>query len=323
MTFLRNHWYVGALARDIGRQPLQSWILGEPVVLFRKLDGEPVALRDRCPHRHAPLSLGKLIDDRIQCGYHGMQFDCTGACTLVPGETAIPSTLRVERFGAVEKHGFVWIWMGDPAGADESLLPQWPWCDRPGFETYRGGCQIDAPFQMIIDNLMDLTHVHFVHRILGAGNLVHESEPMEAWQDNNHVYFRRNMKKGTVGAYVEVGGHYLPPSVVITSAVPRLEGSPDIEPGAMSQVLHCLTPKDEEHTQYFVMKCWNITTRQHEIAAMHHQNEVTVAEDKQIIEAQWKIKRAFDSGSEEKLIRADKAAVLCRRLHARLIGAES
>ena len=320
--FLRNRWYVGALARDVGRKPAQSWILGEPVVLFRKLDGNPVALSDRCPHRHAPLSLGKLIDDTIQCGYHGMRFDCTGACTAIPGETAVPAALRVERFGVVEKHGFLWVWMGDPVKADESLVPQWPWCEQPGFETYRGAFQIDAPFQMIIDNLMDLTHVHFVHRILGVGNLVHESEPMQTWQDNDCVYFRRNLRKESDALYVEVGGQYLPPSIVVTSSVPRLEASSQIQPGPVSQVLHCLTPKDAEHTQYFVMKCWNITTRQHEIAAMRYQNEVTVAEDKEMIEAQWKVKRAFIRDPDEKLIRADRAAVMCRRLHAKLMSAE-
>jgi phenylpropionate dioxygenase-like ring-hydroxylating dioxygenase large terminal subunit len=324
--FLRNHWYVGALARDLGREPLQSWMLGEPVVLFRKQNGEPVALRDRCPHRHAPLSMGKLIGDEIQCRYHGMQFDGAGLCTRIPGEVAIPAALRVASFPVMERYGLVWVWMGTGTPADEARLPEWPWHDQAGFLSYFGGFEIEVPFQMIIDNLMDLTHVHFVHRILGAGNLIHESEPMEVRQQDDRVFFRREMKKGQAeeeGAYFEVAGRYLPPSVVVTSAVPRLAGSPEIQPGPVSQVLHCLTPRDESRTRYFVLKCWNVLTRPHEVTAMNYQNDVTIAEDKEIIEAQWRIKQAFDQRDEEMLIRADRAAVLSRRLHEKLLRHES
>ncbi len=93
--FLRNHWYVAASASDIGRKPLGRIILGEPVVFFRGEDGKPVALEDRCPHRRLPLSMGKLVDgDILQCGYHGLRFDRTGACVRVPGQDMIPPTAR-------------------------------------------------------------------------------------------------------------------------------------------------------------------------------------------------------------------------------------
>jgi vanillate O-demethylase monooxygenase subunit len=298
-------------------------MLGQPVVLFRKRNGDAVAMSDRCPHRHAPLSLGNLVGDEIQCRYHGMQFDCSGACTLVPGETSVPAAMRVAVFRVVEKYGLLWVWIGNAHEADESLLPEWAWCERPGFETYRGVFQIEAPFQMIVDNLMDLTHVHFVHRILGVGNLIHESEPMEVWEERERVFFRRKLNKEAAGdQYVEIGGQYLPPSVVITSGVPKRVGSTDMQPGPVSQVLHCLTPRDAASTRYFVMKCWNVTTREHEITAMHHQNEVTAGEDKVIIEAQWKTKTAFSATDGEKLIRADRAAIMCRRLFAKLLSGE-
>ena len=83
--FLRNYWYVAAYDREITRRPLGRIILGEPIVFYRLEDGTPVALEDRCAHRHLPLSMGKLVGDTLQCHYHGLRYDKTGACVRVPG----------------------------------------------------------------------------------------------------------------------------------------------------------------------------------------------------------------------------------------------
>ena len=94
--FLRNFWYVAAYYHEIGRKPLGRTVLGEPVVLFRKEDGTAVALEDRCVHRHLPLSMGRLVGDTLQCHYHGLRYDRTGACVLVPGQDTIPPGARVK-----------------------------------------------------------------------------------------------------------------------------------------------------------------------------------------------------------------------------------
>src|SRR5215831_15600924 len=88
--FLRNYWYVAASDEEVGRKPLRRLILNEPVALFRLEDGTPVAFEDRCAHRHLPLSMGKLVGDRLQCHYHGLQYDRTGACVRIPGQELIP-----------------------------------------------------------------------------------------------------------------------------------------------------------------------------------------------------------------------------------------
>jgi vanillate O-demethylase monooxygenase subunit len=323
--FVKNAWYVAALARDVDRKPVQSRLLGDAVVLFRKQTGEPVALRDRCPHRHAPLSLGTLIGDDIQCRYHGFQFDCGGACTAIPGEKTIPAAISVDTFPVVERHGFVWVWMGVAAAADAAKVPQWPWGERADFMSYHADLLVHAPVQMLIDNLMDLTHVHFVHKILGANNLVHESEPMQTWEKDDEVFFRRDLKRPdttATGAYTEIGGRYFAPSVVVTSGVPKRVGSEDIQPGPVSQVLHCLTPVDERTTRYFAVKSWNAFTQPHQAAAVHHQIDVTLAEDKEIIEAQFASKQAAPEQQREKLIRADRAAVMARRVYERVLERE-
>src|SRR5882757_10028136 len=148
--YIRNRWYAAALSRDISRKPVQAWLLDEPMVLFRKQTNEVSALRDRCPHRHAPLSLGTVIGDEIQCRYHGFQFDSSGRCTKIPGEKTIPSAVRVLPLPAVESLGFVWVWPGDPAQADQALLPGFPWLDAPGFLSYHVARVFEAPFQLIV-----------------------------------------------------------------------------------------------------------------------------------------------------------------------------
>jgi vanillate O-demethylase monooxygenase subunit len=316
---VRNRWYAAMLSRDVARTPKQTWVLGVPIVLYRQLSNEVVALRDVCPHRHAPLSLGTVVGDEIRCRYHGFQFDSTGRCTKIPSETVIPGAIRAQPIQTVEALGFVWVWPGDPARADRNLLLTFPWFEEPGFVSYHVGMVVEAPLQLIVDNLMDLTHVHFVHSILGATNLVHESEPMQAWEVRDHVLYRRALKQRKPGLdqYTEIGGEFIPPSLVITSSVPKREGSDEIQPGAMAQALHCLTPRTAHTTTYLALRCWNVLTQPHEIAAIQHQTDVTLAEDKAIIEAQFRNRSS--ASEEERLIKSDLAAVMARRVYERLL----
>jgi phenylpropionate dioxygenase-like ring-hydroxylating dioxygenase large terminal subunit len=321
--FIRNQWYAAMLSRDVGRAPKQAWVLDTPIVLFRKQSNELVALRDVCPHRHAPLSLGKLIGDEIQCHYHGFQFDSTGRCTKIPSEKVIPSAIRAQPIPTAEALGFVWVWAGDTTRADPALIFKFPWFAEPGFVSYHVGLVVEAPLQLLIDNLMDLTHVHFVHSILGAENLVHESEAMQTWESGGHVLYRRAMTQHKLGpdTYPEIGGEFIPPSLVITRSVPKREGSDAIQPGPVVQALHCLTPRNARSTTYLALRCWNVLTAAHEIAAIQHQTDVTLAEDKAMIEAQNQ--NRCSASAEEKLIRSDQAAVMARRLYDRVLQAEA
>ena len=90
--------------------------------MYRDSGGRVAALSDLCPHRFVPLSLGKLVDDVVQCGYHGLCFDQTGRCVKVPGQTRIPAAARVCVYPIVERYDFIWIWLGDPALADATFL---------------------------------------------------------------------------------------------------------------------------------------------------------------------------------------------------------
>src|ERR1700746_207993 len=129
-SYVRNRWYVAMLSRELGRTPKQTWVLDVPIVLFRKASNEVVALRDVCPHRHAPLSLGTVVGDEIQCRYHGFQFDSAGRCTKIPSERTIPTAIRAEPIVVREALGFVWVWGGESSRADPNLLVSFPWLDK-------------------------------------------------------------------------------------------------------------------------------------------------------------------------------------------------
>ena len=118
--YVRNAWYPAAWSRAISRELTTRRILGQPVVLFRTGTGAVAALEDACPHRLAPLSMGRLKGDTIECGYHGMTFDCRGECVRIPGQEVIPRNARVRSYPMVENMGLAWIWMGDPAAADRT-----------------------------------------------------------------------------------------------------------------------------------------------------------------------------------------------------------
>ena len=163
--FLRNTWYAAAWDHEVGETPLARMFLNEPVVLFRREDGTAVALEDRCCHRSAPLSMGKVVGENIRCGYHGLEFDAAGACVRIPGQSAIPPGARVKSYPVVEKYRWIWIWMGDPALADPALLPDWWWMDHPDWRTVKGDppFHLQCDYRLVTDNLLDLSHLSFVH----------------------------------------------------------------------------------------------------------------------------------------------------------------
>lgn len=177
MTFLRNTWYVAAWAEQLQPGQLVSRrILGEPIVIYRKADGGLAALADACPHRFAPLSEGKLLEgDRLQCPYHGLQYGTDGRCVHNPhGNGRIVSSMRVKPYHVEEKHTIAWIWMGDRE-PDPSLIPDFSILDTsaPNVTSKRDWLRMEANYLLITENLLDLSHVSFLHEgILGNEDTV-------------------------------------------------------------------------------------------------------------------------------------------------------
>ena len=162
--YLRNCWYVAAWASEVHRlHMMRRVMLGEPVVLYRKSDGAAVALEDRCIHRHAPLSHGRMKGDNIECAYHGLVFDPDGQCVHIPSQDSIPPTACVKSYPVAERHQWIWIWMGDPARADEALIPDFHWMDDPDYGWRGETLHVKGNYLLVIENLMDLTHLPALH----------------------------------------------------------------------------------------------------------------------------------------------------------------
>src|SRR3954454_77929 len=160
-----NAWYAAAWDHEVNRkQILARTIGGRPMALYRTEAGRPVALADACWHRLAPLSMGTLVGaDEIQCPYHGLRYTPAGRCTRLPAQETLNPSASVPSFPAVEQHRYVWVWPGDATLADPSTIPAMHQMDDPGWAG--DGLTIEAPcnYQLILDNLMDLTHEEFVH----------------------------------------------------------------------------------------------------------------------------------------------------------------
>jgi phenylpropionate dioxygenase-like ring-hydroxylating dioxygenase large terminal subunit len=173
--FLRNAWYVAAWKHELDKGFVARTIMNEPLVIFRDQDGRAGALEDRCCHRGAPLSEGKLVEAGLQCGYHGLVFDVHGKCVEIPGQDNIPQAAKTRAYKVVEKQDFVWIWMGDAARADESLIIDFPYHDQPDkWPSRKSVMDIKCNYMMMVDNLMDLTHLAYVHtKTIGGSPAAH------------------------------------------------------------------------------------------------------------------------------------------------------
>ena len=169
--FVRNAWYVIAARDEFDRTLKQRWVLGEPLCFFEAADGQCVVLDDRCAHRRYPLSCSNLQDDdTIQCKYHGFTYGSDGRCVLVPGG-GDPRGIGVRKYPAVQRGPFVWIWTGsDPDNADETLIP-WPsdQLDQTEGQFATGYYYNKGNYCLVLENLLDLTHLQFLHGIGGLG----------------------------------------------------------------------------------------------------------------------------------------------------------
>lgn len=165
MAYLKNAWYVAAWDEEIQPDALFSRrLLDEPLVFFRDASGQVSALADRCPHRFAPLSKGVLCAGAVRCPYHGLEFDGDGQCTRNPhGNGAIPKAAVVRAYPVVEKHSVIWIWMGDPAQADEALIPDFACMDRQRFYVAKRYLHARANYVLESDNILDLSHIQYLH----------------------------------------------------------------------------------------------------------------------------------------------------------------
>lgn len=161
-NYPRNMWWCAAHRDEVTETPMARWFLEKPVVLYRRSDGTPVALDNRCPHRWAPLSEGKVVEDQIVCPYHGLAFGADGVCTRVPTQDRVPKSARVQSYPLRESGAFVWIWMGDPDAIDRDPVDMSYTID-PDWSFVTGYMEVETNWVLIRENVLDLTHIAFLH----------------------------------------------------------------------------------------------------------------------------------------------------------------
>lgn len=332
-AFLRNCWYVAAQSDEIGRAPLSRLMLNEPVVMYRKVDGTAVALEDRCCHRRAPLHRGKLSGDAIECGYHGFTFDGTGACIRIPGQDRIPQGLGVKAYPLVEKHGYLWIWMGERGAANPALIPDFHRGDDPGWAVVRSRLTIAAHYLLVVENLIDLSHVGFVHaKTIGTDDTRSE---LKFERGENVVRVVRaatevvtaphNLKQGMAERSVLAKTiTFLPPCHVIidirtTEVAP--EKSTPLSLGIT--VLNACTPETERSTHYFWTSARDYQRDEKQVDAMLRKITIDAFdEDKVILEAQQKCIE-LDPEAPTVNVHGDWGGVQARRLVTQLLEREN
>jgi len=262
--FVKNAWYVAGWSRDFGEALTRVTITGEALVFYRTRAGEIVALEDRCPHRLLPLSMGKRIGDDIQCGYHGMTFGPDGKCVRIPGQTNRPASAYVTAHPVEERHGIVWVWMGDPEKADRNAIFDMDEFSSPDWQVHLGDkLHLGANYLNVAENLVDPAHVTFVHPTTlgspaGANVPVHvstEGEAIVAWR-----WIRDAEPIGFFKAFGGFTGHvdrwhyyylHMPSVAVIDFGSAPTEwnlAEEDRQKGVRIFALHLLTPVDEHTT---------------------------------------------------------------------------
>ena len=303
--FIRNAWYIAAWGDELGEKPLARRILNEPVVLFRDKAGKAAAIADRCCHRGTPLSLGDVVDAGLQCGYHGMVFDGAGKCVHIPGQDKIPDKAFVPSYPVVERDQFLWIWMGEAAKADPARIVDVPWHRDTDHWGHRHAVMpIKGSYLLMVDNLMDLTHLGYVHkRTVGGNPSQHVDAKMETVPTQRGLRFTRWMLNSPPPpTYVKAYGfkgrvdrwqvfEWVAPSNILQWTGAKEAGTGayegNTEGGFQFKVFHGLTPETATSCHYYFATAnhWD-PTNDAASDLFFRESRATFLEDKAVVEAQ-------------------------------------
>ena len=342
MDALQNTWYPAAWSEDVGTQLLKRTLLNESIVFFRTRDRTPVALANMCPHRFAPLHLGKVIDDTVQCGYHGLRFNASGNCVFNPdGDGITPSAAKVRSYPLHERYGLLWIWMGDPVLADSTILPVYPFMEnRDRYHPVTGYLHVKTSYRFMIDNLMDVAHVLILHHdmlacpglALTKTKLVREGAGIWAnrlaTNTTPPVIFDM-MWRRTRGDYTSAMDHWAEsrwdaPSLISQNTGVALTGTPR-EAGLETKNCHFATPETDKSTHYFWAICRNfdLDNKEFDEEILAGTQYAFVEQDEPMVEALQELvgDREFWS-MKPALLQGDIGTVEVRRALDRLIEQE-
>ncbi len=310
------------------------------MVFYRKGDGTPVALADRCVHRRYPLSLSHLVDDTIVCGYHGFTYDDCGSCVAAPGQKRIPRTARIPAYTIAEQDSLIWIWIGDADKADTARIPRAPWLDSDRYTTVRGMEPLAARYELLVDNLMDLSHETYLHGgYIGTPEVAETPITTEVDEDAGVIYVSRHMAdaacpsfysrstglEGRITRWQDI--EYHPPCLYLlhsriapVGSVPPEDG-PD-EEAFHVEVVYAITPETEHSTHDFWMVARDFALEDQEVSNFLAENNRTVVlQDVEALNVLEQVVEGEKENYQELSINIDTGGLAARRLLKKLIAA--
>ena len=333
----RNQWYMVAWGSEVTDQPLGRTLLDTPLVIYRNTEGRAIVLDGRCPHRRFPLAKGWVENGNIVCPYHGFAFNGEGQCVHVPSQSRPVDTQRTVAFPVREIWNWIWVWMGDPALADDKSLPplNLVHADEPGWTFAHGGLRtIKARYMLLHDNLFDLSHISYLHRKTvgspGVAKAKVKSEEFEWGLDIHREVKADSMGESLLGKALNVNGlidrfmpqQYFAPCLHVTGSAFHSAEDGGVDPGYLFgsfRVIHIIVPETAHSTHYFWAFTRTFRHQETEITDLLRRNiVVTLDED---VEASEDIEELLKipGGPIEISSPSDIVAAKGRRIMKRLI----
>ncbi len=334
-VFLKNAWYPAAWVEEVTSAPHVRTILDTPIVFFLTSNGDAVAIADTCPHRFAPLHMGKVEEDVIVCPYHGLRFASNGRCVHNP-HGGISSTLKVASYPLQNRHGLYWIWMG-VEGPDFDALPNLSEFEEEALVWVHGTINVAAHYQLVIDNLLDLSHVEFMHPFLGMpgasqrtryeakveGSLVHSNSYLD--DEPTSPLIRMLWPDAPDRSRFESKMRWAPPAnLALQMRVAAVDGDLN-DPILRMPTIHLLTPVSTVETRYFWAAARNVALEDEALSEMMRSGTETAfqTEDEPMIAAvQARMAALGLRVGDEAYLKTDAGAVQARRVLAGLLMAE-
>jgi len=334
---VRNCWYVAGLSSEISRDIVSRRFLGVDVALYRTLAGEPVAVRNRCPHRSFPLAKGRLEGDVLVCGYHGMQFDPSGRCVNMPSMPIVPANANVRSFPVVERAPIVWIWMGNPDLADESKIPDTSWLSDPAWQSVGGTFPMNSDYVAMHENLLDQTHFPFLHPGT-VGTPEYARSKLDVRQEGNVVIIDRKLKNSPPP------GIYGIPAGIMHKKVDRMSDARFASPAlhtAFAQIIdhepdegkpsiyrfnitHLITPESNGRIHYWWFNSRNFELQNAEIDKfMYEASTKAYLEDVDALEAILQVVQNDVEPQFDLNFAPDKPGLMMRKILYQLAAAEA
>lgn len=336
--FPLDQWYVVGFSTDLADKPLARTVLNQKIVLFRGPDGRVAALEDRCCHRALPLSCGTVEAGGLRCGYHGMLYEPGGRCIEIPGQDKVPAKACVRSYHVEEQQSILWLWMPrEEGGAPNTPPPDYPWHDDPRYRFGTGQYHYQAPWQLIHDNLLDLSHLGYVHlQTIGGNARLHMTAETRVSSEGDRVKVVRHMPGSappptykaawpfgeTCDRWQEIEFHVSHLRIWTGAIEPGTDAIDDPNRGGFHmRGFHGITPETEDTCHYF----WSMASNKHPdmpetIDTVIQQTAFTFDEDRVVIQAQYRNMVEFGERASWLDIHVDAGGNRARRVVERLVA---